>query len=732
MTKPGWQLTRAQRSTYSVGMFSSALVTANVLAWVLYFYAPPPNAVDGGMIFLGAGVAVGLARIIGSLVDAFTNPLVAFWSDRSTNPRGRRAPFILRGTLPLAIFAILIWFPPVRGVSTWNVVWLAVTLSGTWFFYTYVVAPYLALMPEITSHPEERVSLTVTMSYWEAGASVIAALAVPPIIEALKGGVQLGPLYLADGFKVTAIVLAVLGAIGFFVSVSRIKEKPLAEERRTKFSLVRSVVECFRNPAFLPYLIAVFAAKIGIGLVMISLPFLTTAVLHKGEGFTAVLLAPLFLATIIGFVVAQVLVNRVGLKKAFRFATLGATLLVAGFVGIYFLGGAGLPVQRFDQLPDGDVRLVFAETPQAAAEAVPADGAAAAAPFVREGDVATVRLAGLEWQGLFADVDEAAFEERMRALDDGSLRALLRPDLPADVDPPGPDLKAWLAGLDAATLQRVLAPAAAPMLFKPDKRRYEEQLFLGAPTLAEPLQPGRPVRLALTVGLLETPDDAVNLDGWRTLFLSQEEREALGAAARPAVLHEEPVVLEGQLQLADGSLLFAGFQPVAGPASGPAAAQLLEDPAKLDYLVSRFDMRREYEMSARIWLALALCFFLGFPAAILMSMYRPIVCEIVDLDEQRVGTRREAMYFGVEGLLTKGADGVSAILAPAVMIAGHLVLPPPFGYVLPFAAGALFLLLGYGVFGRYPLGQAGGARLGEALPPDPRAAAPAPPQADAN
>jgi GPH family glycoside/pentoside/hexuronide:cation symporter len=725
MTKPGWQLTRAQRSTYSVGMFSSALVTANVLAWVLYFYAPPPNAVDGGMIFLGAGVAIGLARIIGSLVDAFTNPLVAFWSDRSTNPRGRRAPFILRGTLPLAIFAILIWFPPVRGVSTWNVVWLAVTLSGTWFFYTYVVAPYLALMPELSSNPEERVSLTVTMSYWEAGASVIAALAVPPIIEALKGGVQLGPLFLADGFKVTAIVLAVLGALGFFVSVSRIREKPLAEERRTKFSLVRSVVECFRNPAFLPYLIAVFAAKIGIGLVMISLPFLTTAVLHKGEGFTAVLLAPLFLATIIGFVVAQVLVNRVGLKKAFRFATLAATLLVAGFVGIYFLGGKGLPVQRFDQLPDGDVRLVFAATP-AAADAALSGGAggagAAAAPLVRQGDAAIVRLSALEWQGLFADVDEAAFDERVGALDDAALRALLRPDLPPDVDPPGADAKTWLADLDAATLTRVLAPAAAPLLFKPDKRRYEEELFLGAPKLAAPLAPGQPVRLALTVGLLENPEETVNLDGWRVLFLSREERAALGAAVRPAVLHEEPVVLEGQLELADGSLLFAGFRPVEGGALGPAAAKLLEDPTRLDYLVSRFDLRREYEFSARIWLALALCFFLGFPAAILMSMYRPIVCEIVDLDEQRVGTRREAMYFGVEGLLTKGADGVSAILAPAVMIAGHLVLPPPFGYVLPFAAGAVFMFLGYLVFGRYPLGQAGGAKLSEALPADPRAA----------
>ena len=708
--KSGWQLSRGQRVTYSVGMFSSSIVTATVLAWVLYFYAPPPNAVDKGMIFLGAGLAIGLARLLGALVDAVTNPLVAFWSDRSTHPRGRRAPFILRGAVPLAVLAVLIWFPPVRGFSSWNVVWLAVTLSGTWFFYTYVVAPYLALMPEITTHAEERVSLTVTMSYFEVGATLIASLGVPPLLEALRGGVQIGPIFLADGFKLTAIVLAVLGCVGFFVSVSKIREKKLAEEKRTKFSLKQSIVECFRNPAFPPYLYAVFFAKIAIGLVLISFPFLATAVLNKGEGFAAILFLPMFLGVVLGFPVAQWMANRLGLKSAFRIATGLAALIILGFFGAYFLGGGHTPLTGVHALPGGDVRLVFGGDGRSPA---PGPGGAAPPRFVEEGERVSVRLTALEWQGLFRDADLEAFHEAVEAMTEREAAALLRDDTARDREPAGGGAREWLLGQGVEALARHLLPAHESLLYPREKQRYDEGLYLGAPMLAGPPVPGEPARLWVEVGLLEEPEETWNLDGWRLLFSSREEREAMGPVRRPTVSHEERVELFGEVRYADGNLVLSGFgrPPTSGgsaaalAAPGPASSRLLADPHRLDYLLGRFDLGVELAWSARIYVILFLCFLLGLPAAILTSMYRPIVCEVVDLDEQRVGVRREAMYFGVEGLLTKFADGVSGLVAPAVMVLGHWLMPPPFGYVLTFAVGSVLVLVGYVIFGRYPLGQ---------------------------
>jgi Na+/melibiose symporter-like transporter len=664
-------------------MFSSALVTANAMSWLLYFYSPPPSAVDAGLVFLAAGVAVGFARLFGSSVDALTNPLVAFWSDRSTNPAGRRIPFIRRGTIPLMLLAVLIWFPPVRGVSGWNALYLAITLGGTWFFYTYVVAPYLALMPEITTHPEERVSLTVVMSYFEAVAGVIAALAVPPIIEALRGGVQLGPLFLADGFKVTAIVLALVGGIGFFVSISRVREKVLPEERRVTFSLARSVAECFRNPAFVPYLLAAASAKIAVGILLICMPFVATAVLHKGEGFTAILQAPLFLSTIIGFAVAQAVVNRFGLKRAFLASTGVATVLVAGFFGVYFLGGASVPLTSATVLDRGDMLLEF------------------------EGQ--EVRLTALEWDALFFEPDMEGFRKHVADAPPGAARAMLRPDT-ASARPDATDReREWLVEADAATLARHLEPTQHDFLFPKRKQRFEEGVYVANPVLG----PARDeVLLTVDVGPVSDPEETFNLDGWKSVLSTPEERAALGPGQKLRFGDPVQVTLSGKLEFADGSMVLSGLALPDSEVTristlslpGPVLAAL-QDPIKRAQILSRFDLRVELEWSARIYFVLVLFFLLGFPAAVLMSMYRPIVCEVVDLDEQRVGTRREAMYFGVEGLLTKMADGISAVVAPALMLVGHVIAPYPFGYVFPFVASTAFMVLAFAAFYRYPLGK---------------------------
>lgn len=708
MGKENWQLTRGQRLSYSVGMFSSAIVTANILAWVLYYYSPPPNKVDAGMIFFGAALAIGFARLFGSLVDAVTNPLVGYWSDRSKNPAGRRIPFIRKGVIPLMILAALVWFPPVRGASIWNVLWLAGTLGGTWFFYTYVVAPYLALMPEITTDPEERVSLTVTMSYFEVVASLIAALAIPPIIESLKDGVSVGPIYFPDGFKFTALILAVLGGIGFYVAIKWVKEKPAAQVATPEMSLSKAILECFRNPSFPPYLIAVSFAKIANNLIMISVPFIAAAVLMKGEGFTSIMLAPLFLAAIPGFAIAEKIVNKVGLKSAFRGATFVATLIAFGFLGAWLMGGAKKEFKGVAEMANQDVVMFFDAKAQG-------DVSKAPVGMSDNGDATLIRITPMQWQSLFFDADLETFHKRVEGMTEAEAAACIRTDsldLPAEVK--GKE-KAWLATAELDPLLLHLSPACTNPLFPAEsvKRRYDEAMFIEAPRFVALDEATGSVRLAMNVGAVREPEEAENLDGWKIMVAQGEEREALRKPIPPLLSKTAPFEFDGKIAFHDGSVTFSEFKKVSGDlaaigggheAAVESLTNVMADETKLNGLIARFDMRFEYAWSLRIYLALLLFFVLGFPAAILMSMYRPIVCEVIDLDEQRVGTRREAIYFGVEGLLTKFADGISALLAPAIMLLGHLLLPPPFGYVLPFAGAGIFMILAYLVFGKYPLG----------------------------
>ncbi|MBM4354401.1 MAG: MFS transporter [Deltaproteobacteria bacterium] len=556
------------------------------------------------------------------------------------------------------------------------------------------------------------------MSYVEAAAAVIAALLVPPVIEALRGGIQLGPFFLSDGFKVTALVLALLGGLGFFLSISKIREKPLAEEKRMDFSLWRAVVECFRNPAFLPYLLAAASAKIAVGIVMICMPFLATAVLRKGEGFAAMLQAPLIVSTLVGFIVAQVVVNRFGLKRAFLAATAAATLLVAGFFGVNFVGSRPMELAAFGQTSGGDWLLSFTRGPAPKFRPpFPAD-VPRNRPLETD-DAITVRMDPFQWASLFSDPDLEAFRKAVGELTDVEATALLKEETRelSRPDARGRE-KSWLLAQEGPALLLHLAPRATPYLFPNGKRRFDEGLYIAGPRLAEVPKPGEDLRLDLEVGELSEPEETVNLDGWKLVVSTPEERAGMSSGQSFRLGPPVTLSLAGRLVWSDGSVAFERFRTL--PESEKAMAALpsesrstLQDEGKLNALLSRFDLRAEFQWSTRIWLVLALCFLLGFPASILMSMYRPIVCEVVDLDEQRVGFRREAMYFGVEGLLTGMADGISAVVAPGLMLLGHFIAPLPFGYVFPFVAATFFMILAWVSFSRYPLGKKGGAAAKE-------------------
>jgi len=100
-----------------------------------------------------------------------------------------------------------------------------------------------------------------------------------------------------------------------------------------------------------------------------------------------------------------------------------------------------------------------------------------------------------------------------------------------------------------------------------------------------------------------------------------------------------------------------------------------------------------------------LCGLLGIPAAALMSLWRPLVAELADYDEKRTGYRREAIYFGVEGLATKFAEGISALSISAFFEAFGYSIEHHLGVTLAGPLAAALALAAYMVFRRYPLGQ---------------------------
>ena len=141
----------SKQAAYAIGQLGWSTLVNIVGLQLLYFYAPPDSA--GFPYFITQAVffvvlnTISLMLAGGRLFDAITDPLVASFSDRSKNPRGRRIPFMAAGAIPAAVFCTLMFIPPVDEMSGWNVVWLGTMQVLFFFFITVYVTPYFALLP---------------------------------------------------------------------------------------------------------------------------------------------------------------------------------------------------------------------------------------------------------------------------------------------------------------------------------------------------------------------------------------------------------------------------------------------------------------------------------------------------------------------------------------------------------------------------------------------------------
>ena len=116
-----------RRFLYNASTAGWALLDSIFLTFYVAFLLPPKEKIAEGMVafisndrFLGIFTVLGAVMIFGRIVDAVADPLVAYWSDRSRSPIGRRRLFLIVGSVPLAVCPVLVFFPPIPSTSWIN------------------------------------------------------------------------------------------------------------------------------------------------------------------------------------------------------------------------------------------------------------------------------------------------------------------------------------------------------------------------------------------------------------------------------------------------------------------------------------------------------------------------------------------------------------------------------------------------------------------------------------
>ncbi len=302
------------RLLYGAGGFAMNASNFLIVTWLTKFYTP-----DSGNHLISP-VLFGYIFLAGRIVDAVTDPIVGYWSDHHRGKNGRRFPFIAWGAPFLAFFLIIAFTPPVAHESLWNAAYLLVVMAGFFLFSTIVVTPYLSLIPELTSDSKERIDLTTYQAIFILIATIFVAVASGPLIQVLG--------YFP--FMLIAGTLVFLTAIAPLKVIQRKPYFPQSEEvphRKSLKEVMKWTFSTLKNKPFRHILWSTSLFWFGLNLLMAGVALWVTNVLGGKEGDVALVMGPLILSNIIGFVIFNRFARSKGKYRAFILMFVGMVLI---------------------------------------------------------------------------------------------------------------------------------------------------------------------------------------------------------------------------------------------------------------------------------------------------------------------------------------------------------------------------------------------------------------------
>jgi GPH family glycoside/pentoside/hexuronide:cation symporter len=304
---------------YNLAGFAFNVYDTVLYAWLPYFYTPPKDSMAIHYIPLAA---VGIILAGGRILDALNDPLVGYWSDHTKSRWGRRKPYIFIANPFLFLTFILVWSPPVHGVSTTNVIYLATVLFFYYWAYTGVLIPWFAVLPEISRKNEDRVKI----------ASIGVAIGV---VGALLGGGLSGPLFSKYGPFMMGLLLAIPAFIAGELTLFGIKERhsPPPEEDMPGFFKV--VKEVFGDRQFLSFAGMIMMVQLTYQLMLMNVPYLTTLILGKKEADASLIMAEVIILMAASAPMWYYLLKKYSKKSVFRIIIV---LMILGFSLSFFIG----------------------------------------------------------------------------------------------------------------------------------------------------------------------------------------------------------------------------------------------------------------------------------------------------------------------------------------------------------------------------------------------------------
>ncbi len=262
--------------------------------------------------------------ILWSLWNAINDPLIGYLSDRTKTKWGRRIPWMVGATIPLAIVMILLFTPPIALSKEINFIYFFIILILFDTTYTAFNLNYNAVFSEMFVTMEDRSSTGKVRISFVMIALIFAFLLPTLIIEDLLGGNPQTPATISKAlgeYQLTGIIAAAVIIISYFIILKwGVKEpKHISKDAETAMSFGKTLKTTFKNKSFLWFLIPALGTWIAINI----LPTLAPLFMYHALGVEDAELVGYALA--LQFIVAALstpLWEKIRVKKGARMAGL--------------------------------------------------------------------------------------------------------------------------------------------------------------------------------------------------------------------------------------------------------------------------------------------------------------------------------------------------------------------------------------------------------------------------
>ena len=321
---------------WGFGGLGYALMERLLITYAVFFYLLPSDYGVHDLVtrqtYFGIFTIMGLAILMGRLVDGISDPLVATLSDRTKSKLGRRKPFLLVSALPMCTAAVLVFYPPFIGeTSMLNGLWAASLWLVFYVFFTGYITPYFSLISELGHTNSLRINFGTIHALFAILGMVIATIIFPLLVTAFReGGMDVRPAY-----QFTALIFGAIALVSLYITAFSYDEKKHCHPAEAPISGMWSSMKSILSiSAFRTFLIGELLLQFAIFMLNLGLAYYVTVLFGMQESFLTILGGVLIGVALISFPIVNKMSKKIGKKKPI---ILGVVIMFSACFTIYIV-----------------------------------------------------------------------------------------------------------------------------------------------------------------------------------------------------------------------------------------------------------------------------------------------------------------------------------------------------------------------------------------------------------